>query len=281
MIRRLASAALVAALISGVALSVSVPSSAQWEDRVNSAVVLRAAETTTTTTLPPSEANGPIFPGNQATEIDVVWNIQSAVQFCANISVTTPSPTPVAWRVGVDSQAIPFNQVVPSHFQPWNIGLVEGPDDEGVILVGGSGAAEFISSHQGIDIQICVWGGNAPPGFDSGPETFTYSVGRGAAFSSNHACAEVTILGHYDTFHIGFEVVVDWEALVEEAVTDEVLTPAQGSELIATGLNSFYGGGGSWDSSHAGSVYTVWGTDSWNTMGIRGGQVIVLFACTS
>ncbi|AYF98797.1 hypothetical protein [Protaetiibacter intestinalis] len=153
--------------------------------------------------------------------------------FCAAFEVSTTSETPVPFRVRVNLAVQPFNFPAPfatgdytsnvwvDPFSSWE----ETPDfvNTGLVdIVPFENAT--ISASSPLTMRVCA---NVPDPPWSPPGDTTYTVLAPVLdVSGGNPCVTLTVVGHTPYF-LGFTANFDYHALLDDALTDGVITQAQ------------------------------------------------------
>lgn len=165
---------------------------------------------------PSSVGQWPVSPGNAATVISAtgVMMTNNPVQVCVDITVTTPSTTPVVWRVTLDMTKPPFNgQTNVSSYSRqgadgWRYAIDQA--SAGTLQVSGTaaGGRRTIVAGQQYVVTICHYGLPNPPVTPSAYTVTTSAPVYDAA--SARACVTTTITGNGTSdFYVGWSATLD------------------------------------------------------------------------
>ncbi|MFT4009140.1 MAG: signal peptidase I [Nocardioidaceae bacterium] len=241
-----------------------------------------------------TEGQGGIYPGNTSTSLPstaFTWTVNNPASFCVTVRPETSSATSVQWRLKIDTTELPWNGKAPENIT----GAVvdSSPDASGVMYLEGTDASWLSSFDETQEnativagqrplVTLCVYNGGLPSVVASGSGTYTYTTVLSSGAQDSYACAETTITGYYPTFYVGWQIQVDWKAVLAQGVADGEITSAVQTALQSQSLEAWYGSSGSYSVSDNGSgVYTARGATPSSSGGITNGQTLTVEACTS
>ena len=177
------------------------------------------------TWVPPVSPTGqwPVTPGNAGTLVSATgYSISNnPVQVCVNITVSTASTVPVAWRVTLDLTKPPFNGQTDAGTYSlqgtdgWRYALYGDTPSSGSMQVGGTqnGGRRSIVSGQQYVVTLCQFHLPNPP---VTPSAYTVTTSAPVYDSGTHrACLTTTIAGNGSSeFYVGWTATVDLSGAV-------------------------------------------------------------------
>jgi hypothetical protein len=154
--------------------------------------------------------------------------------FCVTFTLTSPSATPVPFRVTTHLGVPPFNFTAPftaqmyqSHvfvtpFSSWQ----EAPDfaDSGLVYIVPFGG-QTISASTPLDLKVCATTLPDPPWRPPGPDTYTVSAPV-LQVTADAPCVTLVVQGHTPYF-LGFTANFDVKALLDSALAGGQITSTQ------------------------------------------------------
>ena len=196
---------------------------------------------------------GPLVPGGSGYELVVVWSQPAATQFCADVTVTSTSTTPISWTAVLDVTQPPANgDTNISHYTLSNRykfspnAVVNGT----LTIIGSNPSTNTVSAGKDRHFTICNYNAGDP---EIDPNA-TYTVTVGASTGpSYYVCKPVTVEVTGTPWRVG------WEAEIN-------ITDIRADYLGIGGQASIQNGGYSILSSTADTI-TVAGT-GWDTKSV-------------
>ncbi len=229
-----------ALLLVGLAGSLPGRTAAAWTDSGVTLVSVVARADPPALTLPiTSEDPNTVIQGGPD---EWVWSSEGGPSptpnnFCLQFTITSPSVTPVAWRVTLHLDVPPFNWSAP--FTTAMIGniyfpagyfstLTPSPDlaTSGLVYLTPDpfNSAQLVSAGNPVVEKFCA---NVPdpPWQPEGPTTYTVVSATLDVPPGFNPCVTVVVTGHLP-YYVGFTANFDYKAILDEALAGSVIDQA-------------------------------------------------------
>lgn len=232
-------------VVAGIALAGSLvfagsvaPTGAAWLDRGGATMSVTAVEE------PPPDVAGPVTPDTGTTFAPPTWsghgsNLPTPRSVCFQITIFTTSPTPAPWRVLLETDQPPFNNVAPfTGFQYQLFGdgasytFAPMPDYAvtGRYVMTPTQTSQYASITQGYTARACA---NTPePAWQPpGPTTYTQREELVLVRNGTQPCVAATVDGH-QPFFVGFTVSFNWKTFLDERLAASAITTAEYNQWL-------------------------------------------------
>ncbi|MGI9822765.1 hypothetical protein [Agromyces sp. Marseille-Q5079] len=224
------------ALLGGAAFATSIGSTgAAWEDRGGSSMTVTAIDQR------PPNVTGPVTPDTGSTFVGPpLWSGHNGSPtptpryMCFTVEIRTTSTTPVAWRVILETDRPPFNNVAPFDgfdFQLFGDGASYGFAPAADYAITGryvmtpTQSSQWASVTQSYTAKACA-STPEPAWQPPGPTTYTQRPTLELVRNGSQPCVAATVDGHQPYF-VGFSVSFDWKAFLDGQLAASAITPAE------------------------------------------------------
>jgi hypothetical protein len=155
---------------------------------------------------------------------------------CFRIEIFTTSVDPAPWRVIIETDQPPFNNIPPFiGFQGTltsgeNPGYAFNPaadyDVSGRYLMEPTVSAQYASSTQSYVASACLDKVPEPEWQPPGPESYTQRPELLLVRKGSQPCVVATVDGHQPYF-VGFDISFNWKVLLDEQLAADAITQAE------------------------------------------------------
>jgi len=226
--------------------------------------------TTWSYTAPVVPPTGPITtnPTTPGVTTTTVYTQPSGSQFCANITVSTTSTTPINWKADLNITGVPFNgDTNLSHYQiqqSYYYGFEsQTPVNGKFTLISLQPSSQKVSNTQTQFITVCNYT-TPPPTINP---NLTYTQTQTTPTASYYVCKNVTVsVAGSPQFYVG------WQATVDVTDLKNLYIPGTGGQVQGPS------GGYVRTNTATPNIYTITG-NGYNTQAIKDGTPVTFTIC--